>query len=269
MVQWPRRETLEDLEWRLRTRWSEHRSYLTYSGYRHPLNVVDDTTQLVIEAFPRSANTFATVAFQLSQPAPVRVAHHLHAPAQVTDAVRRGIPVLVLVRHPRDAVTSLVIRSPGISVRSALSAHARFHERVASVRTECVIATFEQVTGDFGVVIHALNRRYGTNFGLFQHTSEAVAEVYRMIDERAREPRLGRAVAAYRSGVIARVDLETLVNGQPQRPVAAVPADRVARPAEERRGLQDAVRRTYDSAALDTLRARAEAAYRKIIPPER
>ena len=43
-------------------------------------------TELVIEAFPRSANTFATVAFQLSQPAPVRVAHHLHAPAQVTEA---------------------------------------------------------------------------------------------------------------------------------------------------------------------------------------
>jgi len=118
-------------------------------------------------------------------------------------------------------------------------------------------------------VIHALNRRYGTNFGVFQHTSEAVAEVYRMIDERAREPRLRRAVAAYRSGVIARADLETLVNGQPQRPAAAVPADRVARPAAERSGLQDTVRRTYDSAALDTLRARAEAAYQEIIPPER
>ena len=269
MVQWPPRETIEDLEWRLRTRWSEHRSYLTYSRYRHPLNVVDDTTQLVIEAFPRSANTFATVAFQLSQPAPVRVAHHLHAPAHVADAVRRGVPVLVLVRHPREAVISQVIRSPGISVRGALSAYARFHERVASVRAGCQIATFEQVTGDFGAVIHALNRRYGTNFGVFEHTPEAVAEVYRMIDGRAREPRLGRAVTAYRSGVIARADLETLVNGQPERPAAAVPVDRVARPAEERRGLQDAVRRTYDSAALDTLRVRAEAAYREIIPPER
>jgi hypothetical protein len=69
--------------------------------------------------------------------------------------------------------------------------------------------------------------------------------------------------------VIARADLETLVNGQPQRPAAAVPADRVARPAEERRGLQEAVRRTYDSPALAALRARAEAAYRGIIPPER
>jgi hypothetical protein len=69
--------------------------------------------------------------------------------------------------------------------------------------------------------------------------------------------------------VIARADLEMLVNGQPQRPAAAVPADRVARPAAERSGLQDAVRRTYDSAALDTLRARAEAAYQEIIPPER
>src|SRR3954454_24963560 len=163
MVQLPGQEALEGIGWSLRTRWSEHRSYLTYSRYRHPLNVVDDTTQLVIEAFPRSANTFATVAFQLSQPAPVRVAHHLHAPAQVADGVRRGIPVLVLVRHPRDAVTSQVIRSPGISVPSALSAYTRFHGFVATVGTGCQIATFEQVTGDFGFVIDALNRRYGTN----------------------------------------------------------------------------------------------------------
>jgi len=269
MVRWPQFETLDDLEWRLRTRWSEHRSYLTYSRHRHPLNVVDDTTQLVIEAFPRSANTFATVAFQLSQPAPVRVAHHLHAPAQITDAVRRGIPVLILVRHPRDAVTSQVIRSPGISLPAALSAYARFHERAASVRTECQIATFDQVTGDFGAVIHALNRRYGTNFGVFQHTGEAVAEVYRMIDERAREPRLSRAVAAYRSGVIARADLEMLVNGQRKRAAAAVPTDRVARPAEERRGLQQAVRNAYDSPALAALRRRAEDAHREIISPER
>jgi hypothetical protein len=69
--------------------------------------------------------------------------------------------------------------------------------------------------------------------------------------------------------VIARAELETLVNGRPQLPATAVPAERVARPADERRGLQDAVRRTYDSAALATLRVRAEAAYRKIIPPER
>ena len=191
IVLWARRDTLEDLEWRLRTRWSEHRSYLIYSRYRNPLNVVDDRMQLVIEAFPRSANTFATMGFQLSQPAPVRVAHHLHTPALIAEVVRRGIPVLVVVRHPRDAATSQVIRSPGTSVASALSGCAGFHERMAT-RTESQIATFDQVPGDFGALIHALNRRFGTNFGVFQHTSEAVAEVYRMIDQRAREHRLAR-----------------------------------------------------------------------------
>jgi hypothetical protein len=270
MAQLPGREALEDVAWSVRTRWSEHRSYLTYSRYLHPLNVLNHSTQLVIEAFPRSANTFATVAFQISQPAPVRVAHHLHAPAQVIEAVRRQTPVLLLVRHPRDAVVSQVVRSPGISVRGALVAYERFHAHVLPVRAGCHVATFEQVTSDFGAVIRELNHRFGTDFGVFSHTDDAVAEVYRMIDDRAREPRLAGAVAAYRSGVLPRGELDMLVNGlAASSGREAVPPHRVARPIDQRRDLQDIVRRAYDAPQIRALRGHAEAAYRQITAANR
>ena len=71
--------------------------------------LVSPSTDLVIEGFPRSGNTFAVAAFVLSQPRPVRIAHHHHVPAQVIYAVKRGIPVLVVVRKPDDAVLSLVM----------------------------------------------------------------------------------------------------------------------------------------------------------------
>jgi hypothetical protein len=47
------------------------------------------------------------------------IAHHLHAPAQVIRAARWRILTLVLMRRPRDAVLSLVIRDP-VSVDQAL-----------------------------------------------------------------------------------------------------------------------------------------------------
>src|ERR1700757_253129 len=56
------------LRWGLYSRWAEHTSYITFSRLRHPLGVVTDETELVIEGYMRSANTFSTVAFQTSQP---------------------------------------------------------------------------------------------------------------------------------------------------------------------------------------------------------
>jgi hypothetical protein len=47
------------------------------------------------------------------------IAHHLHAPAQVIRAARWWILTPVLMRRPRDAVLSLVIRDPA-SVDQAL-----------------------------------------------------------------------------------------------------------------------------------------------------
>lgn len=40
--------------------------------------VVARDTEIVIEGYPRSANTFAVAAFLLAQGRPVKIAHHLH-----------------------------------------------------------------------------------------------------------------------------------------------------------------------------------------------
>jgi hypothetical protein len=58
---------------------------------------VSRTTQLVIEGYPRLGNTFAVVAFLQAQKEDVRIAHHLHAPAQVIRAARWRIPTIVLI----------------------------------------------------------------------------------------------------------------------------------------------------------------------------
>jgi len=87
---------------------------------------VERDTELVIEGFLRSANTFAVAAFGFAQQRDVEIAHHMHAPAQVIPAVRMGIPTLVLIRHPKDAVLSLVIREPHISVEQASKDYIRF-----------------------------------------------------------------------------------------------------------------------------------------------
>ena len=59
---------------------------------------------------------------------------------------------------------------------------------MAPIRDALVIATFEEVTSDFGAVTHRVNERFGTRFREFEHTEANVEQVFALIDERAEGP---------------------------------------------------------------------------------
>jgi hypothetical protein len=55
--------------------------------------LLDERTQVVIEAFPRCASSFAVAAFRLAQePRFTHIAHHTHMPATVIRAAAEGVP---------------------------------------------------------------------------------------------------------------------------------------------------------------------------------
>jgi hypothetical protein len=157
---------------------------------RHRGELVDDRTQVVIEAFPRCASSFAVAAFRLAQePTFTHIAHHTHMPAQVLEGVRRGLPTLVLVRPALDAIVSHLIRSPDLGPAAAMRGYLRFYGPLVSRRGGFVTATFDEVVGSFGVAIGRLNERFGTAFAPFEHTPDHVARIEGEIerDYRARE----------------------------------------------------------------------------------
>src|SRR5215204_2503880 len=148
--------------------------------------VVTPETQLVIEGFPRSANSFARVAFNRAQKGTVRIATGLHVPAQVIRAARWRIPTLVLIRKPKDAVLSFAIRDP-ISVEQALRYYLSFYETVEGYRDAYVLGLFEEVTEDFGDVIRRINGRFGTTFSPFSHDEPNVDGVFARIEKNSRK----------------------------------------------------------------------------------
>jgi hypothetical protein len=150
-------------------------------------NICDLHTELVIEGFPRSANSFAFWAFRFSQDRPVKIAHHVHVPAQVIYAVKHEIPSLVLIREPADAVIALKIRYPWIAIKDALYAYKVFYKRIQPYFEGFVLATFEDVTTDYGEVIRKVNEKFGTRFNVFEHSPENVRRVFSLIEERARQ----------------------------------------------------------------------------------
>jgi hypothetical protein len=143
--------------------------------------IVTPETQLVIEGFPRSANAFAAVAFRQAQNEKVRVARSSHVPAQVIRAARWQIPTLVLIRKPKDAILSLVIRDP-VSVDQALRHYVSFYKTVEKYRSAYVLGLFEEVTEDYGEVIRRVNEKFETTFSLFRHDEQNVNKVFARID---------------------------------------------------------------------------------------
>jgi hypothetical protein len=132
--------------------------------------VISDDTEIVIEGFPRSANSFAVAAFRMAQEREINIAHHTHAPAQILIAARRNIPALVLIRDPADACVGLAAMNPKVSLIAALRGYVRFYEPLIPLRSSVVVATFQEATTDLGEVISRINVRYGTHFVPFDHT---------------------------------------------------------------------------------------------------
>jgi hypothetical protein len=145
--------------------------------------VVDDDTELVIEAFGRSGSTFAVDAFESVQPKPVAIAHHTHASAAVIDAVRRGIPTLVLVKDPVAATLSHMDRRK-IGAEQPLRAWVRYHERIAPYRHGFVAGETSRLSTGIGDMVDALNARFGTTYEVFQPTPATVAAVFEGIEDR-------------------------------------------------------------------------------------
>lgn len=140
--------------------------------------VVSASTDIVIEGFLRSGNTFTQAAFDFAQQRQVLIAHHLHAPAQVIQATRLNVPTLVIVRPPKDSVVALKLMIPHLSLDQLLRSYIRYHKAILPYLDRCVVATFDQVTSDLGAVITRVNGKYGTSFETFVHTEENVDSIF-------------------------------------------------------------------------------------------
>jgi hypothetical protein len=146
---------------------------------------VTKDTEIVIEGFPRMGNTFAHIAFKMAQDRVVKIGHHTHAAAQVIAAVKMGIPAIVIIREPEQAIISYLIGNfdPGLTVGQSLREYISFYKTIKPYKDRCIVASFEDITSDYGKIIQKANDQFNTDFVLFEHTEENVNSCFKLIDE--------------------------------------------------------------------------------------
>jgi hypothetical protein len=153
-------------------------------------------TAIVIEGFLRSGNTYSVAAFQVANGPDLHVGRHLHGAPHVLRAVRMELPTVVLVRQPRDAVLSYLIRRDTLTPYDGLLEYLDFYRTVWPAREGFVVGLFDQVTADFGTVLERVNQRFGTAFRRYERTPENEEKVFALVEEMNRLETGGEVVEA-------------------------------------------------------------------------
>lgn len=107
-------------------------------------HLCDRHTELCIEGYPSSGNSFSFAVLRLANPR-LRIAHHCHSVANLEIALTHGIPAVCLIRNPADAIASRLARFGG-NPRDAVAEYVDFYEFAAVRRDRLTIVTFEEVT---------------------------------------------------------------------------------------------------------------------------
>jgi hypothetical protein len=199
---------------------------------------VKRTTEIVIEGYPRSGNTFAVVAFRLAQGREIEIAHHLHAAAQIKRAARLDVPAIVLIREPSEAILSLLVRDPYASARWALRSYIRFYSAVVPYLEKAVVAPFATVISDLASIIRMVNKRYGTAFKEFVPTEAALNSVRQTVEWMGQR--------------------DSMMTGWDYRLGVALPS-------EQRRRAKEARQAEYHDERNKPLRLTAESLYERVI----
>ena len=103
-------------------------------------------------------------------------------------AVRLGLPTVVLIRRPADAVSSYLVRRPTLTPDDALLEYLDFYRTAWPARDGFVVAPFDLVVSDFGAVIDRVNKRFGTKLSDtlngFRAIRREVGLAIRMVENR-------------------------------------------------------------------------------------
>ncbi|MBA2767646.1 MAG: hypothetical protein H0U35_00655 [Sporichthyaceae bacterium] len=194
------------------------------------------STRIVIEAFPSSGSTFCRQALLLCNPDldPAEVCSHTHTPRVVQQAVRLGVPCIVIARDPRDAVASMVQRFTGIHIDSAFDYYSRYYSSLLPVKKSFVVAPFARLTADVSSIVSQCNQQFGVAFVTLADAGVTDDTVLRDIDRR-----------------------EQASSGR------ALPESMVSRPTSSRRSTKDVLQNL--SAVETTAMNRALDVYRQFI----
>jgi hypothetical protein len=151
---------------------------------------LDTRYDLMIEGYPRCANTYTWYSFLISQQSKIvhtetltivpystgiRLNGHTHQVSVIIHAVLKKKPVCLLIRKPDDAIVSWElaygedfeeVQGDSFSLEERIDYYIHFHEKLKPYKHLMYIAEFDRVTQNFKGIVKDLNSTYALDLCL-------------------------------------------------------------------------------------------------------
>lgn len=209
---------------------------------------VTSGTDLVVEGYPRSGNTFLYSLLRQAATRPHDIAHHTHGIASLRMARDRQVPSAIVIRDPDGAVSSLCLRYPGLSPRIAWERYIRYHTWLLANTNTFLYVDFNHLTrSPFLVadqVLAAADDKVRTDIShesILDRTNHAIRSMHAADRGLTQDRESGLAVPS-------TIDPPG-THPQPLRPVAEKGDERCARIHDKRRTARDLYRRLVERIA--------------------
>ena len=160
------------------------RFYLTNLLYTLKPNnrklIIHKNKDLCIEGYPRSANTFGVLLVEQCSKKKLNIAHHMHSSSQIVQAVKWNIPSVLLLRNPKDAVISNLLREEGMKAEVALNWYINFHKDLIHIKGNLIVWEFKEFVNRPLDCLAKLTTLSGLKMDQSLYNKD---EIYRKIDE--------------------------------------------------------------------------------------
>jgi hypothetical protein len=143
---------------------------------------ITDHTELVVEGFPRSGNTFVVFALQDAAHHRLNLSSHVHHPSQVKLAVSRALPTVLVVREPVGTLASYLSFGQHGRPAMVLKEYSGYLRELVPYVDQVVICDFTEVVSDLSAVIDRINDRFSTSIPHFDQTPENTDKVFDEIE---------------------------------------------------------------------------------------
>jgi hypothetical protein len=163
--------------------WSNPMVYRMIDPFRRQLKFYEKSYDLLVEAYPRSANTYAAKYLRISQGEGLKVGSHFHIPVVLHYYVRhRRTPVLFILRKPVDAVLSWAIFMQS-DVRWELRYYLDYHRTAIALADWMFVTTFENVTQQMPTVVRQVDEVFSLGLRHDYDPAKVHEEVLNQIDQ--------------------------------------------------------------------------------------
>ena len=142
---------------------------------------ITDYTDLVVEGFPRSGNTFTVSALQQAADHRIQISSHVHHPSQVKLAQIRGVPTVLIIRDPLDTLASYLTYGRHGHPATVIKEYCSYHRELLPYLDQLLLCEFTDNISDLSVTIARINERFSLEIPLFDQSPKNKAHVFNEI----------------------------------------------------------------------------------------